>query len=188
MSDYFKCAWCSRSFEKSAGSKFLSGASMGFSNLGKKYCSKSCEHSAENSKSGNQPTNNSAPSDNSSGTTVINKGPGFGAFMGKAIGETMTGGMDSLKQSAQKNDEREKELMNKIEDLALMKMSSDSEELMNQLNYLASLASAKPDKNVKKIIIEKMEFGIMKLKSNGSNSEADYFSTKLAPLKKSGWF
>jgi hypothetical protein len=47
MSDYYKCSWCGKSFEKSAGAKFLSGASMGVSNLGKKYCSKSCEKSAE---------------------------------------------------------------------------------------------------------------------------------------------
>jgi hypothetical protein len=189
MSDYFKCAWCGRSFEKSGGSKFLSGASMGLSNLGKKYCSKSCEHSAENSKNGdNSNANNNAPSNNTSSTTVVNKGPGFGSFMGKALGETMTGGINMLKDTKQQQLAEEQEKKNKIEDLALMKMSSDTDELMDQLNYLASLASSKPDKTLKKVIIEKMEFGIMKLRSANSNGEADFFENKLAPLKKTGWF
>lgn len=50
MSDTYKCAWCGRHFEKSGGSKFLSGASLGFSDLGKKYCSKACESAAEEKK------------------------------------------------------------------------------------------------------------------------------------------
>ncbi|WP_297869638.1 hypothetical protein [uncultured Flavobacterium sp.] len=47
MTDTYKCAWCGRHFEKSASSKFLSGASMGISNLGKKYCSASCKSASE---------------------------------------------------------------------------------------------------------------------------------------------
>jgi hypothetical protein len=193
MSNYYKCAWCGRSFEKSGGSKFLSGATMGLSNLGKKYCSKSCEHSAELSKNGNSSVQqqSSSPVHNSN-TTVVNKGPGFGSFMGKAIGDTVTGtftgGLDMMKETKQQQLAEEREKKNKIEDLALMKMSSDSDELMDQLNYLASLASSKPDKAIKKVIIEKMEFGIMKLRSANSNGEADFFESKLAPLKKSGWF
>ena len=58
MSDTYKCAWCGRSFEKSGGSKFLSGASLGFSDLGKKYCSKACEHAAEEAKNGPKTTSN----------------------------------------------------------------------------------------------------------------------------------
>lgn len=58
MSDYYKCDWCGKSFEKSGGAKFLSGASMGISNLGKKYCSKSCEKSAEGSKESKSSSSN----------------------------------------------------------------------------------------------------------------------------------
>ena len=49
MSDYYKCSWCGRSYEKSDASKFFGGATMGISNLGKKYCSKACESAAEGS-------------------------------------------------------------------------------------------------------------------------------------------
>jgi hypothetical protein len=199
MSDTFKCAWCGRHFEKSAGAKFLSGASMGFSNLGKKYCSKSCEHAADEAKNGpkTSSSNNSEKQSNknddyptganASGgetTTVVNKAPGFGHFMGKALGDTISKSM-SL---SDKFDQQDREKAAKIEDLAQMKMSSDKEELLEQLNYLASLASSKPEKEIKNVIIEKMEFGIMKLKSSGANGEADFFEKKLEPLKKKGWF
>jgi hypothetical protein len=199
MSDTFKCAWCGRHFEKSAGSKFLSGASMGLSNLGKKYCSKACEHSADEAKNGPK-TSSSSNSEkqsnrnddyptgaNASGgetTNVVNKAPGFGHFMGKALGDTISKSM-SL---SDKFDQQDREKAAKIEDLAQMKMSSDKDELLEQLNYLASLASSKPEKEIKNVIIEKMEFGIMKLKSSGANGEADFFEKKLEPLKKKGWF
>lgn len=199
MSDTFKCAWCGRHFEKSATSKFFSGASMGLSNLGKKYCSKSCEHAADEAKNGpkssssndhqNQANKNNeftAGPNISSGdsTTVINKAPGFGHFMGKALGDTINKSM-SL---SDKFDQQDRDKAAKIEDLAQMKMSSDKDELLEQLNYLTSLASSKPEKEIKNVIIEKMEFGIMKLKSSGATGEADFFEKKLEPLKKKGWF
>lgn len=196
MSDYFKCAECGRSFEKSGTSKFLSGATMGISNLGKKYCSKACERNAEAAKNGTNSAKNvtstndypSASSANSGGTTVVNKGPGFGAFMGKALGDTLTSSMDHMKESAQESRNEERELKNKIEDLASMKMAGEKEELMEQLNYLSSLASAKPDKKLKQIIIEKMDFGILKLNGMNAQAEALYFEKKLEPLKKKSWF
>jgi len=117
-------------------------------------------------------------------TTVVNKAPGFGHFMGKALGDSISKSM-SL---SDKFDQQDREKAAKIEDLAQMKMSSDKDELLEQLNYLASLASSKPEKEIKNVIIEKMEFGIMKLKSSGANGEADFFEKKLEPLKKKGWF
>lgn len=47
MSDYFKCKQCGKSFQKSGVSKFLSGATMGASDLGKKFCSNACEKAFE---------------------------------------------------------------------------------------------------------------------------------------------
>lgn len=76
MSDTYKCAWCGRHFEKGAGSKFLSGASMGFSDIGKKYCSKACETAAEEKKG---PKSSSSSDNFSSGANaqpvIIKKGP-----------------------------------------------------------------------------------------------------------------
>ena len=47
MSDNFKCDQCGRYYEKSAKDKFLSGATMGVSNLGKKFCSTACTKAYE---------------------------------------------------------------------------------------------------------------------------------------------
>jgi len=130
--------------------------------------------------SNNMPTEVNASGDN---VTVVNKAPGFGHFMGKALGDSINKSMSIT----EKYDQQDKEKASKIEDLAQIKMSNEKDELLEQLNYLSSLASSKPDKQIKNVIIEKMEFGIMKLKSSGSNSEAEFFEKKLEPLKKKGW-
>ena len=194
MSDYFKCDWCGHNFEKSGGAKFIGGFTAGISNLGKKYCSKSCEHSANETKNvsktnfNSQNSNQREPSVSGGDNVTVNKGPGFGSFMGKAFGDTISSSLNSMERNS--NDIKEKELykQNKIDGLAQMVMSNDSNELQEQLNYLSSLASSKPEKDVKNVIIEKMEFGIMKLRSSGSINEADFFEKKLEPLKKKSWF
>jgi hypothetical protein len=56
------------------------------------------------------------------------------------------------------------------------------------MNFLSSLGSSKPDKKIKNIIIEKMDLGIMKLRTMGAGEEAEYFDKKLQPLKKRSWF
>jgi hypothetical protein len=76
MSDYLKCAWCGRKFEKSDGLKFLSGATLGFSDFGKKFCSKSCENALEEAKNTSKTPLPSSYSDNSSSQSIIvKKGP-----------------------------------------------------------------------------------------------------------------
>jgi hypothetical protein len=199
MSDTLKCSWCGRHFEKSAGAKFLSGASMGLSNLGKKYCSKSCEHASDQAKNGQKTSSpnesekkwtkdDASPTGANASSGHINDAgnstPGFGHFIGKAVGDSIS---KSLSLS-DRHDQQDREKASKIEELAQIKMSSNKDELLEQLNYLSSLASSKPEKEIKNVIIEKMDFGIMKLRSSGAGSEADYFEKKLEPLKKKSWF
>jgi hypothetical protein len=47
MSDYFKCKRCGKDFKKSGWQQFKSGATMGASDLGKKFCSDKCEKEFE---------------------------------------------------------------------------------------------------------------------------------------------
>jgi len=193
MSDYYKCSWCGRSFEKSGTSKFLSGATMGFSNLGKKYCSKSCEHAANETKDVSRNDSNNEPQfstgvNQSGGTTVVNKGDGFLTTGVKTYGN-LAGKM--FEDGARRREEEREEKANlegKIEQVAAINFSSDKDEIANILNQLSSLASSKPDKALKNAIIEKMEFGIMKLKGLNAFAEADFFQSKLEPLKKKSWF
>lgn len=113
-----------------------------------------------------------------------NKGGGFLSFLSNQ--------KESLDASYEANMQREKEekekIEGKIENIAQITFGNNAEEISNQLSQLIAIGNAKPDKNVKATIIEKMEFGIMKLKGLGANSEANYFEKKLEPLKKKSWF
>lgn len=82
----------------------------------------------------------------------------------------------------------EAKLENQITDVTTMTFGTTADEISNQLNQLVSMASAKPDKKVKNAIVEKLEFGILKLKQLNALAEADFFEKKLVPLKKKSWF
>lgn len=93
-----------------------------------------------------------------------------------------------LAEKRREDNEKEQAIQGKVEELASITFSNDANEIANILNQLVSIASAKPDKKVKNTIVEKMEFGIMKLRSLNAPAEANYFEQKLAPLKKRGLF
>ena len=195
MSDNYKCAWCGRSFEKSGGARFLTGFTMGISDFGKKYCSRACEHAADEAKNGSKPSTSNQKDEstrkteftkesNQSGEPVIvNKGDGFLTTSVKTFGSLYGQLLDDSADRADKA-----KLDGKIDDVTSIVFGSDKDEISNILNQLSSLASTKPDKNLKNAIIEKMEFGIMKLKGLKAHTEADYFEKKLEPLKKKSWF
>lgn len=141
------------------------------------------ENGKRNSRTDNG--NSIAPPTNTGDTTnVINKAPGFGHFMGKALG----GAINESFSLSSKLDEEERVKQEKVENLAQMKMSAEKDELIDQLNFLSSLGSSNPDKKIKNIIIDKMDFGVMKLRTLGATEEAEYFDKKLHPLKKRSWF
>jgi hypothetical protein len=191
MSDTYKCAWCGRHFEPKGVSKFMSGATVGISDLGKKYCSKACKHAAEEAKNGPKTTSNesSTPTGaNASGgenVTVVNKGDGFGASVAKGF-FGMTNNMVEEGRKGMK--EQETKVENQITEVSTMTFGTTADEISNQLNQLVSMASAKPEKKVKNAIVEKLEFGILKLKQLNALAEADFFEKKLVPLKKKSWF
>ena len=117
------------------------------------------------------------------GTTIINKAP-------SAL-STFINSIDQSEQFAKEDEIKREEklrLEGKVDDIAKMTFGSTTEEISNQLSHLVTIGNSKPDKNVKSAIIEKMEFGIMKLKGLGASAEADFFEKKLEPLKKKSWF
>lgn len=120
---------------------------------------------------------NSEPINNS--TTIVNKGDSALTTGVKMYGKAL----DKILE-----DEEGKEKKLKIEEISSLNFESDPESIMNQLNKLVSLASAKPDKSVKNAILEKIDFGIMKLNSIGATTEAEYFQTKLDKLNKKSLF
>lgn len=99
---------------------------------------------------------------------------------------------ESLVQSVENDKNREREekqqIEGKVDYIAHITFGTTVEEISNQLSHLVTIGNAKPDKKVKSAIVEKMEFGIMKLKGLRANTEADFFEKKLEPLKKKTWF
>lgn len=133
----------------------------------------------------NSDSMNQSNGDNSSttNTTIVNKGPGLGNEVGKAFGSLLTG------KALFDQTNKEKELLDgKIDTISSISLSGSADEIANALNKLVSMASASTDKEVKKAAVEKLEFGIMKLRSAGANAEADFFEKKVEPLKKKSWF
>ena len=189
MSDYIECYVCKKMFKKSQLSTFFSGATAGLSDLGHKYCSKVCKNLdkgiKEDSKSSRKDVESqSAPAIIEKKTEVVNQQPGFGHFLGKTLNESVNKSL-SLND---KFDQEDRERALRIEDLSSLRLSSDSDELLDQMNYLSSIGSSNSDKSIKNVVIEKMEFGILKLSKLGLTEEALFFEKKLEPLKKKGWF
>lgn len=81
----------------------------------------------------------------------------------------------------------ETEMRKNLDYISRMTLSTDKEELSNQLNELVSFGSAASQyrypKAMKKACYEKMEFGIMKLNQLGAKAEADYFEKKRKSIK-----
>lgn len=161
MSDTFKCAWCGRHFEKSAGSKFLSGASMGISNLGKKYCSRSCEHAADKAKNGP----NSTSSDSSH--TVASAQPIYLKSEAEIQAELEEKRMEHEQEMLEEKLSHERELAEKQKkhELRLENIRSSSEaiERINQLDLGG-------DKPTPEAISKQLEFCITLASSSTSEN------------------
>jgi len=190
---YTRCAWCERTIEKKGVNKFLSRITMGIAGKQKySYCSKKCQLEAEavekgNTLSGNQ-SQNFPSGANASGVenvTVVNKGDGFGASVAKGL-FGMTNNF--VEESRKGMKEQETKVENQINDITTMTFGTTADEISNQLNQLVSIANAKPDKKVKNAIIEKIEFGILKLKKMNAVPEADFFEKRIVALKKRKFF
>ena len=121
--------------------------------------------------------------------TVANSGAGtnFFGFLKSTFDSTQNNAnLQREKIKEEKKNERQM-VEGKIEDIAQIEFGVTIDSIANQLSQLLTLGNAKPDKNVKKAIIEKLEFGIMKLKRLNAVAEADYFEKKVEPLKKKSW-
>ena len=84
---------------------------------------------------------------------------------------------ERIKREQKLQAQKEKEM--KLEELSSFSLGNNKEEISENLNFLVATASGQKNKNVKKVCIEKIEFGIMKLRSNDGHSEADFFAKKL---------
>lgn len=154
----------------------------GFTNSEVKEMKQAIENGKKRGPVSSNSADNNATGANA-GTTIINKAPSALSILASQMDSSAKYAADD----ARKHEEKMK-LQGKVEDLATLQFGADKEDISNKLNYLSGLGTAKPDKQIKNVIIDKMEFGIMKLRGLGANDEAAYFEKKLEPLKKKGWF
>lgn len=97
---------------------------------------------------------------------------------------------DAKKAKAADKQARKDAIAAEIKALVDLAFSDDAAELQNQLNFFVSKAAgtkkgffaSATDKQIVSIVKEKMEFGIMKLRSMEKGAEADFFQKKLDAL------
>lgn len=173
----YKCKNCGDSYQES-GLKDLRNTFTGKNWISQKgFCSDRCK--VEYEKNHGSGADNNVPQQKEE-----KKGGGFFGFMGSQINNLH----DKVEVDKQKDIEEKQKIEGKVEDIAAIQFGTTVDDISNQLSQLVTIGNAKPDKKVKSAIVEKMEFGIMKLKALGANPEADYFDKKLQPLKKKSWF
>ncbi|MFW5983286.1 MAG: hypothetical protein ACOCQ4_02205 [bacterium] len=102
-----------------------------------------------------------------------------------AKGEGGGGGSSSNNSSSDAAIEAQEEarIEARVDSISKISFGSDINQVQEVLNQLTTIGATKPDKDVRKAIVEKMEFGIMKLKNAGMNSEAEFFEDKMKKIK-----
>jgi len=189
MSNYAKCKWCGQEFKKKALNRFVSNNTLGIGGR-EKYCSEKCRMEAEAAHGGKAAATEYA-GNSGGGTTIINKESGLASVIRAMKSEPDTTVTDDNEpdfwdERRKRKNEEKQVLEAKIEDLATIEFNNDAEDIQHQLNRLLTIAATKPEKKMRKALVEKLEFGIMKLSSAGAGPETAYFEGKLETFKKKG--
>lgn len=86
------------------------------------------------------------------------------------------------KVEKQQEIENDKHKQKKIDQITQLTVGENLEEIENNLEYLLSVANGYKDKRIKRVCTDKMEYGIMKLRSHEAQDKADFFAKKLKDL------
>ena len=163
MSEYTKCAWCGKTMEKNMFNRVLSHNTMGLAGRQKNsYCSKKCQRAAE-----------AAEQEGSRNSSEMNY-----------ANSSNNQDFDEFQAENQLEDRKQ----SKLSDIAGISFTSDPDALQNSLNQLVTIAVATDEKDIRNAIVEKMEFGIMKLRSAGFVNEADFFESKREAVRPKSFF
>lgn len=121
-------------------------------------------------------------------TQIINKPPGIFSTVASAIGDVTKNAFDEHNRVLNEQKEAKERLASKLEEILKITFNDNKEEIINSIQYLITLGLSKPDKTVKRAIIEKIEFGIMKLGNKDAGNEIAFFEAKLDQIKKKSIF
>lgn len=191
---YKTCDWCGRSYkpmfsaDRDAGNALADAMGLGLITkaiggaarlAGKRnFCSQQCKLAYEQSKGGGQSSEGNEGSASPAGGGFAQKAGGLFGGMFSSVGSQMQDTVNQRNETRTKTDE-----------VIKLKFASSSDEIQEQLQNLFAQISSLPkmmlpeQKALYNAIKEKLEFGIMKLKSSGSDAEADFFQKKFDKLK-----
>jgi hypothetical protein len=102
--------------------------------------------------------------------------------------ETMKQNRKTLESLVKEEKDEKAQIESKIEEISQITFGTTSSEIEERINQLISMLASKPKKKIKNVLIEKVEYGILKLGQTGANKEVSYFEDKLAPYKKKNIF
>ncbi|TAF09080.1 MAG: hypothetical protein EAZ75_08965 [Flavobacteriia bacterium] len=189
MAHEYHCTNCGKLGYGSAGSGPMSGSNPpdGWKTKWgstKMFCSNRCKDEFNNRNSGNNTTqsNSSEPEKKSGGF--------LGGLMGGGDPSEKVAQIGLLGNLLADTMGENKEIRNKGEYVSKMVFSTNPDELANQMNELLTIGAGTENKHKEliKACYEKMDFGVMKLKSLGANAEADFFAEKRKSIKPKGMF
>ena len=75
----------------------------------------------------------------------------------------------------------------RLNNLTNIQFGTDSNDILEVMNQLVSIVSNNSDLKTKKIVVQKLEYGLMKLNQFGLTNEVEYFTEKLNKIKPKWW-
>ena len=172
-----KCVQCGKFMGLDIGlGHFNNGGENRKTRDGKWACTDICARDYNMALSlGGSSSDSSNSSNSSNSTTIVNK---------KSNAEVEAMRDETFFAAKAAKDQR---IESRVDSISMISFGTDILQVQDVLNQLATIGASKPDINVRKAIVEKMEFGIMRLKGEGLLTEAAYFEEKMKKIKPS-WF
>lgn len=75
----------------------------------------------------------------------------------------------------------------RLNNLTNIQFGTDSNDILEVMNQLVSIVSNNSDLKTKKIVVQKLEYGLLKLNQFGLTNEVEYFTKKLNKIKPKWW-
>jgi hypothetical protein len=172
MSYDFNCANCGKSgVGRPTGGSTLAptgwvwNKSFGFGR--KAFCSNRClaEFNKQNDSDSNSSSSSSSEKSSKSNPGIIS------SFIQNQREE------DRLDE--QRRQKQEDKIDSTVESIIAVQFGQSADEIADSLNQLVTIGTSNNDEKIKKAVYEKMDYGIIKLKKLGAESEADFFQKKL---------
>lgn len=201
---YKTCDWCGKTYkplfsdDRDTAAEFANqmGFGIGLKAIGgiarlagkKNFCSRECKLAYQQSKNGGTAGNEEA--EETEDTVAVNNGSqkskgGLMSGIGGMFGDVFAATGEQIKDTRNQMIETRA----KAEEIVNLQFEAKPEDLQNQLQTLFTQISTLPrfkspeQKALYNAIKEKLEFGIMKLRTAGASAEADFFQKKYDKLK-----